>query len=529
VTEEQRKRFSETKELLSQQLVPEKNETKEQFEIRKKAFDEKKISAFKEILLQDVTNNRTNRNFMQYTKGLIKNYLQNPFRNQDLIREVSRYLYRVCTLYKKIILYYATMPTYNYNVTQKMDSLNDSDFDKMVKNYINILKKFQKIDFLKEFSTALALAQRDGVYCSYIYNLSSDSCFFHILDPKYYKIKGKNEDGQFIVYFDASFFSVGNNYQYVEGINGDTSSCWDQVFINGWNSYNEDKKNHRWFMLPSDKTLTLLANMDDELDLPLPFWCGIFVSLLDMLDYEQIIADKTELENYILLVSKIPLFDNGVVDDFKVSLEMVEAMQDLINAAVPALCGTAYAPFDIEKIDFSRSNSNDDTNMLMTSISNVFNMAGPPQLVVSGGGASQSTAIKQAIANDSSLAFLWVSRLEKNFIYYMEKHISNNYIFSIHRQTWFYMDEYINRLKDASTLGNAPMDYLTALGNTPYTAWNKLMFEKALGLRDLMIPLSSSYNSGGEAGRPTEGDLDNPESIATREGGKNEGTKDRKG
>lgn len=532
MTKETKKKFEEAKELFSQKPVRETGETEEQFAVRQKLFKTTQINKFKELLLQDYTKNSTNRSFTQFTKALVKQYLQNPYSYKDQLREVSRYLYRVSTLYKKIILYYASMPTYNYMVTQKIDFTKDFDADKIIKNYQNLLKRLQTFNFEHEFTTAIALELRDGLYCAFVYSLDDNSIFLHILDPQYVKLVGKNEAGQWIVFFDATYFTKGNNVQFVEGINGDTSGCWDQVFIDGYKAYQTDSQNNRWFMLPVERTITSICGMDDEYDIPTPFFSGVFIGLLDLLDYEQVVADKTALENYILLVSKIPINeDSGIVDDFAISLEMVQAMQELIDAAVPALVGTAYSPMDLEVVQFNRSNSTEDVDILSNSIKNLFEQTGAPQLVVGGGASTSTAAIKQSIAYDSSLSFWWLNRLCRSFQYYVDKNITEDYMIRFHQQTLFYQDEYISRLKDGATLGAVtPLDYMTALGNTPYEAWCKLKFESMLGIRELMVPLQSSYNASDVGGRPVESE-DNlsDEGAETRDQDKNTATKEKNG
>ena len=36
----------------------------------------------------------------------------------------------------------------------------------------------------------------DGIYCGFVYSNDDNGFFIHTLDPKYYKIRGKNECGQ---------------------------------------------------------------------------------------------------------------------------------------------------------------------------------------------------------------------------------------------------------------------------------------------------------------------------------------------
>lgn len=489
-------------------------------EERKRALAFKRIE---EVLMQNVSKN-SNKTFTQYTKSLIKQYLQNPYNYKDSIREVSRYLFRVSTLYKKIVLYYATMFLYNYNVIYKSDFTKEIDAQKALKKYQTFLKRMQAIDLQKEAVSIIATAIRDGIYCGFVYDNEEEGFFVHMLDPKYYKIRGKNADGQWIVYFDATYFSSGSNKEFVEGIDGDMSGTWDDVFVDGWNYYQEDTTNNRWFMLPPEKTICLIANLDDEFDMPLPFFVGSFTSLLDCLDYEQLIADKTALENYALLVTKIPLISGSQqVDDLAVSLELVQAAQELIDAAVPDLVGTAWLPgMDVEPITFKPNDTASDTDVLSQSIENVFTQTGASQIVVSGGKSSNSVGLKHAIENDTSTAYIWVERLQSNLQYYIKANISEEFIFKFHKETWYNREDYITQMKDAATLGGDAMDYFTALGMTPYEAYCKLRFEKAIGLKEMMVPIQTSYTqSSSEGGRPQSDDDDlSAEGIATRDGDK---------
>ena len=509
---------------LTTQLISD-DKSKEQFLERKRALAFEKVQ---QILMQNVSKSG-NKTFTQYTKSLIKQYLQNPYSNRDSIREVSRYLYRVSTLYKKIILYYATMPYYNYNITYMQDFVKEIDRDKILKTYQNFLMRMQSVDIPKECVPIIATTIRDGIYCGFVYDNEQDGLFLHMLDPKYYKIRGKNADGQWIVYFDATYFSSGSNKEFVEGIDGDMEGTWDQVFVDGWNAYQKDTTNARWFMLPPEKTICLIANLDDEFDMPLPFFCGIFIDLLDVLDYQQIVADKTVLENYCLLVASIPLIDNtNVIDDFAISPELVMEARDQINEVIPDLCVTAVLPgMKLDPVWLSQKKPTEDTDIVSQSIENVFNEAGASQVVVSGGKSSNSVGLKQAIANDMATAFMWVERLESNLQYYIKSNISEDFIFRIHKETWYNREDYLKEMKEAATLGSGKMDYLTAIGMTPYEAYCKLLFENTIGLTSMMIPLQSTYNGGsGDVGAPEKDDGElSPEGIATRDGGNNEGTK----
>lgn len=479
----------------------------------------------KELLLQNVKKS-TSRSFTQYTKSLVKQYMQNPQTNKDRIRGLSQYLFRASTLYRKIILYYACMPMYNYFVTEKIDLTKTYNTSKSMKNYYNIIQKLQQVNFKNEFAQMIALAILNGAYYGFVYD-TGNGLFFHALDPQYCKIKGKDESGNWVIAFDMTYFAQGSNSEFVEGADGDMTGCWDEIFQQAWQEYQADKQNKRYAILPTTRTMCLLAGLDDEFDLCLPFFLGIFLLLMDCEDYADIMADKTALENYKLLVSKIPLMDGENIDDFKISLELTEVFQDMIDEIVPSNVGSVRSPMDLDVVDFEKSNSTSDTDMLSKSIENVFNNCGASQLVVAGGSSTNSIGLKQAIANDASLTFTWLSRLENNFNYWLSQNGYDGYIFSFHRQTWYNRDDYINSLKESATLGNNPLLYLTALGQTPYEVECGLRMSIQSGIRDLLVPLKTTYtDSGNIGGAPTKSDDElSPEGISSRENDKGEKTK----
>ena len=504
----------------------EKNNSKANYSSRTRMLN---FEQYKELLLQNVSKNKS-KSFTQYTKALIKQYLQNPLQNKDKIRNLSRYLFRASTLYRKIILYYACMPTYNYYITEKIDLTKSYNATKSMKVYNKTIQKLQPINFRNDFAQMIALAILDGAYFGFVYDTGDNGEFFHALDPEYCKIKGKNEAGQWLVAFDMSFFAQGNNSEFVEGINGDTTGCWDKAFIDAWNEYQSDKQNKRWAILPPEKTMCLLSGLDDEFDMPLPFLLGVFSNIMDCDDYSNIMADKTALENYKLLVSKIPMIDSENIDDFKLSLELTEFFQDMIDEILPSNVGSVRSPMDLEVVNFEKSNSTQDTDMLSKSIKNVFDNCGASQLVVSGGSSSNSIGLKQSIANDASLTFSWLSKIESNFNYWLSQNGYDGYILQFHRQTWYNREDYIKEIKESATLGNNPLLYLTALGQTPYEVECGLRMSINSGIRDLLVPLKTTYtdqsNVSDTGGKPLKDETElSPEGEATRNGNKNEGTK----
>ena len=481
----------------------------------------------KEIMLQNVKRSRT-KTFTQYTKDLIKQYIRNPYSNINAIRQVSVFLERSSMIYKKILEYFATMPLFYYNVINKVDFSKGVD-NNVLKSYNELLVKLQEINMRKEFPVIISTALRDGVYYGFIYDGEGDGFFIQPLDPQYCKIEAINGYGEYVISFNANYFSQGTNNEFVEGIDGDTEGIWDNVFVEGYRAYNEDRQNNQWFTLPPERTICILAGNDP--DMPLPYFLPVFTSLLDLLDLEQILASKTELENYVLLLSKIPLISNSEdVDDFAVSLELVQTIQAMIDEVVPNLVGTAYSPCELEVVNFNKANSSEDTDKLAQSMHNLFSNLGISELVVSSGSSTNSIGLSHSIQNDESFAFKFLFRLENWMNAYIRQNYSEDFIFKFHPVSYFSHKDYVTQQKDAATLGlPVKTSYATALGMTPYEMMCQTYFENSLDLQSMWTPLQTSYvqtDSDSEGGAPLkdEGELTD-EGVATREGNKNAGTK----
>ena len=450
--------------------------------------------------------------FTQYTKDLVRIYLQNPAQNQDSLRNLSRFLARTCILYQKILMHYATIPLFRYNITPQDDLLSsDYDIEKITKNYQRVLSDFNKFDLKKDGYSALYFALRDGFYVGYTYSDRQGRTFMMPLDVQYVRVLGKNQDGQWVAYFNAAYFDQGNNSEFVLGVDGQSEyGTWDSVFVDGYRNFRNDR-NRQWFRLPPEKTCVLLSCPDDEFMYPLPFFAGLFIPLMDYIDLQSLIASRDELENYKLIISKIPLVDNGNsgdVDDFAISLELSQYFNELLAQAVPDTVAVGYSPMDIEVVNFEKSNSADSTDRLSDAINNLFENAGASKVAVSGGGTNPSTlAIKYGMIEDNNITWVMVNRFESWLNYYIKSNISKGYIFEIHRISEFNREDYIGIRKDAATLGNNKMSYITAIEESPYIALQKIRFENAIGLVDIMKPLQSSYNtSSNEVGRPRSSD-----------------------
>ena len=505
-----------------------KNE--EEFKPKREKAQKLTFEQLQQLIQRDVTKT-LNKTYTQYTQELTRTYLQNPASSLSNIIELSRFMERNSTLYKKILTYYATAPLFYYSLVQENDLSKAISASKSLKDYYTVAKQLNGFNIKTEFFNAIYCTVRDGMFVGYTYT-TDEGAFMLPIDIKYCRIYGKNEFGQWIVYFDATYFNSGNNKVFVTG-DEEGNGAWDDVFVDGYNAYSSDS-NARWFRLPPEKTFCMIAGSDDQFDVPLPLMAGLFINLMQLEDLENLVNSQAELENYKILVSKIPLLNtsgkDADVDDFAISLDLATVFNQQLAAQVPDLVAAVTSPMDLDVISFDKSNTTKDTDDLAQSINNLFNNAGVSQLVVAGGSSTNSIALSHAIQNDMANIWIYVNRIESWLNYFIKMNISEGYLLRIHHITWYNRDTYIGFLKECATLGDNPTDYIVcATGKTPYEVINNVRFNAtALNINQWLVPLSSTYTQSGdsEGGAPTksEDEITSEETVATRDGNKNAGT-----
>lgn len=466
-------------------------------------------------LILQKANKETSRSYTRYTKAKLQQYIQNPQSNINNIRAVSEWLYRVSMPYRKLIEYYSSMLLYNYQLVPKEDLLSSGQTD-FITSYTEAVKGVQRINFKADMPGVIATALRDGAYFGFVYDNGDDECFLYQLEAKYCKVT-QVDNGVYGFDFDASFFDQGNNSIYLEE--------WDSVFSTGYNAYKSNGQDYKWFQIPMETSICIISGNDPLL--PLPYLLPLFVSLIDLLDYENLIKAKTELEASVLLLQKIPLLSGTKeINDFAVDLDLVQAMDGLLSEAAPSLAATAYSPCDLEVVSF-KTNDTSDTDIFANSLSNLMSKVGVSEMLFNSDKGG-SVGLKHSIEVDETVAIDFLIKIERWAQMYIKNNIDENYIIKFHRYTYFTQEDYINMRKDAAALGvPVKMELATSLGYTPYEVMQNTGLENALGLDELWKPLNSSYTSNtgttDSKGGAEEKNLDDmtEEGIATREENKN--------
>lgn len=458
------------------------------------------------------------RTFQTYSRDTLRTYLKSPKAYESQIRNLSRYLYRLCYEYRRICYFYATMICGDvFNIIPISDK--DQTGEDLVDKWYETLTRWQRLDFKSELTKLLLVAWREDTVYGYVYDDSDQeggTCFYQILDGDYCRISSI-EQGVFRYAFDFSYFRSHSTYL----------EYWDSEFKSKYEAYEKDVT-LRWQELDPERQICFKVNADDPtMDYP-PF-TSLFESIISNIDLQALKTAKDELSAYKLLVARLkPLTGTNNPDDFEVDPITALKYYQKFAAELPECVNACISPLPIEPIEFKDLNTTDDTDMISSSLSNLFKRVGG---VILDNDKTGSTIYEAQIIADMELAHgTLVPQINRYLNLYF------NYVLGDDHSLIKYIEgvcPYTRKNKRKELLESA-QNGLTRMkiaildGDTPLETISSLKLERALGLEELMIPLSTSYTQSSSetdpinGGAPVKDETDlTDEGSSTREADKN--------
>lgn len=395
----------------------------------------------------------------------------------------------------------------------------DQTGEDLVDKWYETLTRWQRLDFKSELTKLLLVAWREDTVYGYVYDDSDQeggTCFYQILDGDYCRISSI-EQGVFRYAFDFSYFRSHSTYL----------EYWDSEFKSKYEAYEKDAT-LRWQELDPERQICFKVNADDPtMDYP-PF-ASLFESIISNIDLQALKTAKDELSAYKLLVARLkPLTGTNNPDDFEVDPITALKYYQKFAAELPECVNACISPLPIEPIEFKDLNTTDDTDMISSSLSNLFKRVGG---VILDNDKTGSTIYEAQIIADMELAHgTLVPQINRYLNLYF------NYVLGDDHSLIKYIEgvcPYTRKNKRKELLESA-QNGLTRMkiaildGDTPLETISSLKLERALGLEELMVPLSTSYTQSSSetdpinGGAPVKDETDlTDEGSSTREADKN--------
>lgn len=467
---------------------------KDSQEEKERLLEEQKLKMFSSMqraLVKDIQDHfKTRRTSLATFKAEdVARFLQNPVNFEKQIRNLSNYLYNVSPQYRRIIQYFALLPTYDYtlepySIPEKIDK------ERYKKAYFRNLKDIEKMNLKHELIKVMKIAFREDVFYGYVLE-NKESFFIMNLDANYCKITSI-EDGVYNFSFDFSFFDS----------NQKALDSYPEEFQKKYDLYKRKIKD-KFIELDSDSTICIKVN--EELLYPLPPFNIIFESIFELDDYKKIKKQKTKMDNFLLLTQKIPQAKDSSMDQFTINLDLAGTFHELLSEAVPDGVSVALSPMDITPVRVEKSKNDADT--IQQSVRDLYVDSGVPQQIFNSGN-NTSTGLAKSIITDEQIAFGVLRQIER----WVNRRLSKNTgAYKFHLK---FLDMTVFNRKDVqdallkAAQSSMPVinEYAASLGMSPMDLYNKAILENdVLGLHDMLRPLMSSHT---QSSKDSEGGRD---------------------
>ena len=470
------------------------------------------------------TNSRSsNRNTVAYTQSEVRRILENAHMtiNQDKLVEISKIIYRTSGQYRSLLGHFAGMPTYSYIITPIKD-IRKLPKEKIEKAYEELGILAKKMKFKNEFSKVHKIALIQDVFFGYVHE---DTKSFHIQNIEYAICRISSvEDG--VLNYSVNMSHFNGNESELEYYPAEFTKMYWQWKID------KSENNKLSDYVEVDSSKSICVKISDETTDILPPFSSVFDSIYDVEGFKKLRKSKSEMENYMTLIQKVPVrLDTNEPNDFAIDPDMMTYFHEQLADALPDEVGLATTPMDVEAVSFKQNKVGDDG--VAQAERDMWSSAGVSSLLFNADGKS-SQGLLNSIKTDEELVFGFLRQLER-WVNKRIRHKNKNGFFeiSILDVTTFNKQEMYAQYLESATYGFPTIPQVASTVGLEPIEMMSMMFlvDDVLGMHDTMKPLQSSHTMSGDAeanaedGRPEKDQKDKAdETVRTEDKNVSEGT-----
>jgi len=335
----------------------------------------------------------------------------------DSIIELSRFFFDTNGLYRRIILYFSTMLTYDTFVVPKfLDKVPDKE--SFTRNFSKVLAFLDSSNLMQELSRIVTVMLIEGAYYGLIYNKPLGGVIFADLPRRYCRTRFRSNNGNQLLEFDVTYFTtiVEEDKKRLILDNFPESI---REFYNAWK---EGKTLSSWYLCQEDEAVAFVCELDgNSSTYSLPFFAQIIPSISRFKDYEKVDLEAVQNELRKLIINKIPLDKEGeLLFDLEEVKEIHNGVAEMLKDnehvdVVTTFCDTEVA---------SLGSSNEAVRSDLESIS---------QLVYSEAGISKqlfnntsAVSINYSIQNDLALVINLIKPIENWLTFTVNRRFNRN-------------------------------------------------------------------------------------------------------
>lgn len=446
----------------------------------------------------------------KFTPEKILRILENPKQNTEELQKLNEILSINCGILKEILIYKSNMLTYDHFLVADVININTkSNIDK---TYPIACKRLKAYKLKYNLAWLMHSLMSAGELYIYIYdNVENDNFDILKIPNDLCKITSiKNGIGRYAINVPKL---LGYDQNKLNSLPKEFRRIYNRARKNGLKS----DKNYRddWYIITSPQAWGFTVNYMETKGIP--YYTSMINDLIKLNNLAKIEDDYAIINNYKLIVQKLPLDDEG---NIQCDYDTAEGYHTAVKNAVCDGVGVVTTPYEVSSESLGDSKSKE-----FSYTSNVKDRAYDDAGVSSeifNGSRSNNLSVQYGQIIDSILPLKLLQMFEIFWNNYMKNDdILKNYHLYFIDNNRFNKSDNIKLSISAIALWDSRLKYFATLGLEPYEALCIINQEKLMNIDDFLPPMMSSHTASSsdmEQGHPTaeeSNDSSNPTNQST--------------
>ena len=434
----------------------------------------------------------TGRKLKEYTKEEVEKIINSNSLEEQ--QKLSRNFFLKDGIYKRILIYYATLLKYAGILIPNPIAGNELSTPHVLKRYTQALDYLEKV-FTPELFTKFSLrALVDGCYYGIIQEISKTDFVVLDLPAEYCRSNFKDLHGNDIIEFNVSYFNTITD----EKNRKQALKIYPKVVSDYYYRYTKGQVTSVWVKIPTDIGFCFPFTDDGR-----PLFLDLIPAVMDYDEAVDINRERDLEEIRKIIVQKIPhLQDGALLFEPDEALEMHAGAVGMMKGNKNISVLTTYA--DVDAV-VSKTSSEASTNALEKSLQNVYSRASVSGQLFAPTG---SQALSISITNDMSLMMILANKYSRFATFILNFLFANsnvNFKYEVLPVSWYNVTQYITDTFKLAQSGYSFLLPAIAAGLSQKDIINvKKLENSALDMSSLLIPLESAYTqSANPVGRPS--------------------------
>lgn len=431
---------------------------------------------------------------IDYTSDTVKNIIDNGGKDEKLA--LSRNFFEKDSIYRRIVIYYATLLKYVGILIPTPSYGQNLSTDHIKKRYFQAIDYVDRIG-LQGFCTEIALKVLvDGAYYGIITKLDKKDFSVMGLPAAHCQARYKTPDGQYLLEFNLKYFdTIDDEEARKRAIN-----LFPKEVARAYRKYKNGKLKSEWVFI--DKAIALCFQFFDD---PTPLFLDVIPASMDYEEAVDVEKDRNLEEIRKIIVQKVPHLNDGqlLFEPYEAA-EMHKGTVGMVKGNKNVSVLTTYT--DVDAI-VSKTSSDVVSNSLNKMLQNIYAQVGTTSELFA---STSNLTLVYSVKNDIMLMMILVNKIAGFLSSITNKLFSNSNIYFTYKMlpvSIYTEGDYTSELFKLAQSGYSYIMPAVSMGLSQRELINiKELENDVLELEEKLIPLTSKTSGAtegeGEVGRP---------------------------